>query len=496
MAEETLREERLRKLSDLRAQGLDPYRHTRYERTHLARELQEGFASLKAGEEASERVRVAGRITARRVMGGASFYDLRDGSGRIQLYAAKDQLGEERYELFVEELDIGDFVGVEGHVFRTKRGELSVRVEEYEVLAKALRPLPEKWHGLRDVEIRYRQRYLDLLVNERSRQVFEARTQIIRTMRKFLDERGFIEVETPILQPVYGGTAARPFTTYHNELEQKLYLRIAPELYLKRLIIGGFERVYEIGKNFRNEGIDTQHNPEFTMMECYQAYADYRDMMALTEQMIYAIAEELGRVKLEYQGHKIDLTPPWRRLTLREALLEKTGIDIEEHSTLESLREAIRAKGLRVDEKPTWGKLVDELVSEYVEPELIQPTFLMDYPREISPLAKAKPDAPHLVERFEPFIAGLELGNAFSELNDPLDQRERFLQQEEQRRLGDEEAHPLDEDFLLALEYGMPPTGGLGIGVDRLVMLFTDSPSIRDVILFPALRPKREQARS
>jgi lysyl-tRNA synthetase class 2 len=493
VAEETLRQERLRKLNDLRAQGLDPYRHTRYERTHLARELQEGFTSLEAGEEASERVRVAGRITARRVMGGASFYDLRDGSGRIQLYATKDQLGEEGYELLVEDLDIGDLVGVEGHVFRTQRGELSIRVEAYEILAKALRPLPEKWHGLRDVETRYRQRYLDLLVNERSRQVFEARTQIIRTMRKFLDERGFLEVETPILQPVYGGTAARPFTTYHNELEQTLYLRIAPELYLKRLILGGFERVYEIGKNFRNEGIDTQHNPEFTMMECYQAYADYRDMMALTEQLIYAIAEELGRVKLEYQGHKIDLTPPWRRLTLREALLEKTGIDIEAHTTWESLREAIRAKSLRVDEKPTWGKLVDELVSEYVESELIQPTFLLDYPREISPLAKAKPDAPHLVERFEPFIAGLELGNAFSELNDPLDQRERFLEQEERRRLGDEEAHPLDEDFLLALEYGMPPTGGLGIGVDRLVMLFTDSPSIRDVILFPALRPKRER---
>ncbi len=492
MAEETLREDRLRKLSDLRARGLDPYRPTRYERTHLARELHEAFAGLQAGEEAAERVRVAGRITARRVMGGVSFYDLRDGSGRIQLYASRDALGPELYEPFVDDLDIGDFVGAEGVVFRTKRGELSVKVERYEVLAKALRPLPEKWHGLKDVETRYRRRYLDLIANERSRRVFETRTQIIRAMRAFLDERGFLEVETPILQPVYGGGAARPFTTYHNELEQTLYLRIAPELYLKRLIIGGFERVYEIGKNFRNEGISTQHNPEFTMMECYQAYADYRDMMALMEEMVYAIARELGRVELTYQGHEIDLKPPWRRLTVREALLEHTGLDIEEHRTREALWAAIQRQGLRVDEQPTWGKLVDELISEYVEPRLIQPTFLMDYPKEISPLAKAKPDAPHLVERFEPFVAGLELGNAFSELNDPLDQRERFLKQEEQRRRGDEEAHPLDEDFLQALEYGMPPTGGLGVGVDRLVMLFTDSPSIRDVILFPALRPKRD----
>jgi lysyl-tRNA synthetase class 2 len=493
VAEETLREERLRKLEELRERGLDPYRPTRFDRTHPARQIHDEFSQLAPGEEGQSRVRVAGRITARRVMGGASFYDLRDGSGRIQIYATQDALGPKRYALLAEELDVGDFLGVEGPVFRTKRGELSVRVEEFHILAKALRPLPEKWHGLRDVETRYRQRYLDLLANEESRRVFETRSRIIREMRRFLDERGFLEVETPILQPIYGGAFARPFTTYHNELEQTLYLRIAPELYLKRLIIGGCERVYEIGKSFRNEGIDTQHNPEFTTMECYQAYADYTDMMALTEEMIFAIAWQLGKVKLQYQGREIDLTPPWRRVPLREALIESTGIDIEEHPTLEALRAAIREKGLQVDEKPTWGKLVDELVSEYVEPELMEPTFLMDYPREISPLAKAKADAPHLVERFEPFIGGLELGNAFSELNDPLDQRRRFVEQEELRRGGDLEAQALDEDFLTALEYGMPPTGGLGLGIDRLVMFLTDSGSIRDVILFPTLRSKGER---
>ncbi len=492
MAEETLREERLKKLEELRGRGRDPFGPTRYDRTHPARRLHDEFSELAPGEEVQTRVRVAGRITARRVMGGASFYDLRDGSGRIQIYASQDALGPERYALLTEEVDLGDFLGAEGPVFRTKRGELSVRVDGFEVLAKALRPLPEKWHGLRDVETRYRQRYLDLLANEESRRVFEMRSRIIREIRRFLDDRGFLEVETPILQPVYGGAFARPFTTYHNELEQTLYLRIAPELYLKRLIIGGCERVYEIGKSFRNEGIDTRHNPEFTTMECYQAYADYRDMMALTEELIFAIAKELGKTKLEYQGCESDLTPPWRRVPLQEAVLERTGIDIEEHPTLETLQAAIRETGLQIDERPTWGKLVDELVSECVEPQLIEPTFLMDYPREISPLAKAKADAPHLVERFEPFIGGLELGNAFSELNDPLDQRRRFVEQEELRRGGDLEAQALDEDFLVAMEYGMPPTGGLGLGIDRLVMLLTDSSSIRDVILFPTLRSKRE----
>jgi len=487
---EALRAERLKLLSKLRALGIDPF-PARCRRSHLISQIHEMFSELAAGEETSTKVEVVGRITARRIMGGASFYDLRDGSGRIQLYATRDLLGKE-YELFTE-FEVGDFLGVEGRVFRTRKGELSVRVEGCQILAKALRPLPEKWHGLRDIETRYRQRYLDLLSNEESRRVFETRTRVISAMRRFLDSRGFLEVETPILQPLYGGAFARPFTTYHNELEQTLYLRISDELYLKRLIIGGFERVYEIGKDFRNEGISSQHNPEFTMMECYQAYADYNDMMALTEEMIFSIAEELGKTKLVYQGHEIALTPPWRRVTLRDAIIEHTGIDIEECRDLEGLKGAIAEKGLKVEEKPTWGKLVDELVSEYVEPSLIEPTFLIDYPKEISPLAKSKPDAPHLAERFEPFVGGIELGNAFSELNDPLEQRERFEEMERLRRAGDEEAQRLDEDFLIALEYGMPPTGGLGIGIDRLVMLFTDSASIRDVILFPQLRPKTKE---
>lgn len=486
-----MHEESLRKLERLRLLGIEPY-PSKYARTHMTEELQQEFSGLGAGEVTQTRVRVAGRITARRIMGGASFYDLKDQSGRIQLHATEDLLGAERYQIFMD-LEIGDFLGVSGLIFRTKRGELSVRVEDFQLLAKALRPLPEKWHGLVDVETRYRQRYLDLIANKDSQEVFITRAKIIKAMRRFLDERGFLEVETPVLQPLYGGAFARPFTTYHNELKQTLYLRISDELYLKRLIIGGLEKVYEIGKVFRNEGVSTKHNPEFTMMECYQAYADYQDMMRLTEEMIHFIAEELGKTKLVYQGHKIDLTPPWPRLTLREAIQQKTGIDIEEHRDLESLKGAIKDKGLQVELKPTWGQLVEEIVSTYVEPDLIQPVFLMDYPVEISPLAKRKPGAPHLAERFEPFIIGREMGNAFTELNDPIEQRERFLQQEELRRKGDKEAQALDEDFLLAMEYGMPPTGGLGIGVDRLTMLFTNSPSIRDVVLFPALRPKQQE---
>ena len=488
---DALREERLRKLEELRTQGIDPY-PTQYRCTHALGQLHQGFTDLASGTDTPTRVQVAGRVTARRVMGGASFYDVRDQSGHIQLHATQDLLGPERYQLFTD-LEIGDFVGVAGYVFRTKRGELSVRVENFKMLAKALRSLPEKWHGLTDVETRYRQRYLDLIANEEARQVFITRTRMISAMRRFLDERGFLEVETPILQPLYGGAFARPFMTFHNELKQPLYLRISDELYLKRLIIGGFEKVYEIGKDFRNEGVSTKHNPEFTMMECYQAYADYEDMMTLAEDMIYSVARELGKTQLQYREHEIDLTPPWPRLTLRAAIQQKTEIDIAEHANLESLREAVKRKKLHVELQPTWGQVVDELLSEYVEPELIQPTFLIDYPLEFSPLAKKKPNAPHLVERFEPFIGGFEVGNAFSELNDPLDQRERFTQQEERRRKGDEEAQVLDEDFLIAMEYGMPPTGGLGIGIDRLAMIFTNSDSIRDVILFPALRQKQQE---
>jgi lysyl-tRNA synthetase class 2 len=359
------------------------------------------------------------------------------------------------------------------------------------MLAKSLHPLPAKWHGLKDVEIRYRQRYLDLIANEEVRQLFVTRTRTVTAMRRFLDGRGFMEVETPILQPLYGGATARPFETDHHALDQTLYLRISDELYLKRLIIGGYERVYEIGKDFRNEGLSTRHNPEFTMMECYQAYADYHDMMTLTEEMIACIAQEVtGSAQITYQGHEISLTPPWRRITMRQALFDETAIDIEAHSSLERLRQAIAERGLRVDPTPTWGKQVDELFSEYVEPRLIQPTFILDYPVELSPLAKKKPDAPHLVERFEPFVGGLEMGNAFSELNDPLDQRARFVELAKGREMGDEEVHPIDEDFVTALMYGMPPTGGLGIGVDRLMMLLTDRASIREVILFPQLRTR------
>ena len=484
-----LREERLRKLKALRGLGIDPY-PPRFRTSERIADVVERFAGLDPGTRTGHRARLAGRIIALRRMGGATFLDLREGEAKIQGYAHRDGLAE-RYEL-LELLDIGDFLGVEGEIFTTKRGELSLDIAEFQLLAKALRPPPEKWHGLKDVELRYRRRYLDLLANSESRRRFLLRSRIIRAMRAFLDSRGFLEVETPVLQPIYGGAAARPFETFHHALGRKMYLRISDELYLKRLIIGGYPKVYEIGKDFRNEGLSTKHNPEFTQMECYQAFADYHDMMELAEQMIFHVVKEvLGREEISYQGWEIDLSPPWRRVTLREAILERTGIDIKVHNTKEALEEEARRLGLRLDPQPSWGKEVEELLSEYVEPELIRPTFVLDYPLEISPLAKRKADEPEFVERFELFIGGLELGNAFSELNDPLDQAARFRNQEEQRRLGDEEAHLLDEDFLIALEHGMPPAGGLGIGVDRLVMLLTDAPSIREVILFPTLRPQR-----
>ncbi len=496
MAVSALREERLRKLEALKRQGLDPY-PARCQVSHSAAQLHQVFDGLAPGEQSEQSVWVTGRIRARRIMGKASFLDLRDGSGAsIQLFAAASDLEAADYRRFTE-LDIGDHLQTGGIVFKTKRGELSVRVQEFALLSKSLRPLPEKRQGLRDVQIRYRQRYLDLLTNERSRQVFQRRSKIISLMRAFLDERGFLEIETPILQPLYGGALARPFTTHHHELDQTLYLRISDELYLKRLIIGGFDRIYEIGKDFRNEGVSTEHNPEFTMMECYQAYADYHDMMKLTETMIHSSAQELGQTKLSYQGREIDLSPPWKRITLREAIKQEIDprVDIEEYSTIGSLGPILTEIDIDINallqgELPTWGKLVDKLFSRYVEPKLIQPTLVLDYPSEISPLAKKKPDSPDWAERFEIFIGGLELGNAFSELNDPLDQRERFQWMEKLRQAGDEEAQATDEDFLTALEYGMPPTGGLGIGVDRLIMLLTDSASIREVILFPALRTR------
>ncbi|MEA3406843.1 MAG: lysine--tRNA ligase [Chloroflexota bacterium] len=480
------RQQRMEKLDRLQERGIEPY-PARGERTHTTAEALEAF---REGQDAPH-VAVAGRLMSIRVMGKSTFAHVRDGSGRLQIYLRHDTLGEENYELFCDEIDIGDFVQVEGDLFRTRTGEITVHVAAWNLLAKALRPLPEKFHGLRDTETRYRQRYLDLIANEDVREIFATRTRLITALRRFLDERGFLEVETPILQPIYGGAAARPFTTYHNALDRTLYLRIADELYLKRLIIGGFDRVYEIGHNFRNEGISTEHNPEFTVMELYQAYADYHDMMALVEEMYFSIAAEvLGGPVLTFEGQEIDLTPPWKRMTMRRAILQESGIDIEVYSDYGGLWSAILEKGVHVTEQPNWGKLVEKLFDETVEPTLIQPTFIMDYPIEISPLAKKKPDSPRFVERFEYFIGGLECGNAFTELNDPLDQRERFAAQKRAAREGDEEAHPMDEDFIVAMEYGMPPTGGLGIGIDRMIMLFTDQSSIREVILFPLLREK------
>ncbi len=484
-----LTKERFKKLENLEKKGINPYPH-RYKISHRISQIIDSYDQLTTGEHSGKRTKVAGRIVSLRPMGKATFFDLRDSSGQIQGYGNLGKLNKEKYELLTE-LDVGDFIGCEGEVFKTKRGELSVMVADFKLLAKALRPLPEKWHGLKDVETRYRKRYLDLIANEESRNIFIKRSHIIKAMRKFLDKREFLEVETPILQPVYGGASARPFKTYHNALDQELYMRISNELYLKRLIIGGLGRVYEIGKDFRNEGISTQHNPEFTQMECYGAYFDYRDMMKLTEELIAYIAREvLNTTEITYQGHQIDLSGEWKKITLRDALKEAIGVDIKGCSGKEELEEKLKARKIDYDNQPTYGKLIDELFDEYVERSLIDPTFIMDYPVEISPLAKKKPGEERWVERFEPFIGGLELGNAFTELNDPADQRERFFHQEEMRKMGDEEAQTYDEDFLTAMEYGMPPTGGLGIGIDRLVMLFTNCTSIKEVILFPTLRSK------
>ena len=483
------------KLEHLRDLGVDPY-PLRSDCTHTTAEALEMVDRWREKDQEGgppDVVKLCGRIMSVRVMGKASFAHIADGSGRMQIYLrlAEDGVDADSYDLFRRDLDIGDIIQAEGTLFFTRTGEPSLQVGKLTLLAKSLRPLPEKWHGLKDVETRYRQRYLDLIVNDEARQIFITRSRIIAAVRRFMDERGFIEVETPVLQPVYGGAMARPFTTYYHALDQEVFLRIADELYLKRLIVGGLDRVYEICKDFRNEGVSSHHNPEFTQLEVYQAYADYHDMMTLAEDAFFHVAEEvLGTAQISYQGNTIDLTPPWRRLPMREAILEETGIDIEKAPTLDLLLQLVEKEGLEVDPQPTRGALVDEIFSEYVEPKLIQPTFIIDFPVEISPFAKKKQDQPHLVERFELFIGGLELGNAFSELNDPLDQRERFLAQREQREAGDEEAHPMDEDYIRALEYGMPPTGGMGWGIDRMVMLLTDQASIREVILFPHLRTK------
>jgi len=487
---EDLVQSRLNKLNRLKSQGIDPY-PPRYHCSHRIQEAVSLFQREENNADKLPEVKLAGRIMAVRNMGKATFLDIKDGSGKIQVYLRQDILGEEKYRQ-LEEFDLGDFIGVKGQLFRTKTGEISVKASDFTMLSKSLQPLPEKWHGLTDVEKRYRQRYLDLLSNEEVRRIFIVRSQVINAIRRFLNERGFIEVETPVLQPIAAGALAKPFVTHHHALGEDLYLRIALELYLKRLIVGGLDRVYEIGRVFRNEGISTKHNPEFSMLECYQAYADYNDVMEMVEQMILFVAQEvLGSTKVKFGDDLIDLSPPWKKLTLREAIQQSCGIDFEKFPDEESLREEMEAKGIDTSGVKGRGKLIDKLVSSFVEPSLIQPAFILDYPVEMSPLAKRKPDNPGLVERFEAFAAGMEIANAFTELNDPIEQRRRFEEQENMRKLlGDEELERKDEDFLQALEHGMPPTGGLGIGIDRLVMLLTGQQSIREVILFPQLKTK------
>ena len=476
-------EQRLDSLSRIRARGIDPYPHSYYP-SHTVREA---IALFEQQGERCHDISLAGRIMSKRSMGKMSFFDIRDGSGKIQLSLRYDIVGREKYEL-LQDIDIGDIIGAKGKLFRTKTGELTLQASDFTLLCKSLRPLPEKWHGLVDTEKRYRQRYLDLISNEEARNIFVLRSKTVTAIRSFLDKQGFMEVETPVLQPQAGGALARPFVTHHHALDEDFYLRIALELHLKRLIVGGFDKVYEIGRAFRNEGISVRHNPEFTLLECYQAYSDYNDMMRLVEGMFTNIAQEvLGSTKLVRNGQTIDLSPPWQRLYLRDAIRNYCGIDFEDYPDAASLRARMAELGMEVEPSKARGKLIEELISTFVEPKLVQPTFLLDYPVETSPLAKRKRGNDRLVERFEGFVDGIEIANAFTELNDPLEQRERFRQQLRER-VGDEEVEIADEDFLQALEYGMPPTGGLGIGIDRLVMLLTGQQSIREVILFPQLK--------
>lgn len=491
-ADEFYRQRRA-KLAHLIERGVDPY-PPRYRRSHTAARAARDFQTWEeAGATAPPpEVRAAGRIAAMRDMGGATFIDLRDGSGKLQAYLRRDVLGEDAYE-GLRDLDLGDFLGVAGNLFRTRTRELTVDVREYTLLSKALLPPPEKWHGLADVETRYRQRYLDLMANDEARELFSVRSRVMVAIRRFMDGRGFLEVETPVLQPEAGGAAARPFVTHYEALDSDFYLRIATELHLKRLIVGGFDGVYEIGRVFRNEGLSARHNPEFTLLESYEAYADYNDVAAMVEELVSQVAQEVvGTTRVPNDGEEVDLSPPWRRLTVKDGIREYAGLDLEDYWEEASLRAAVQKMGIEVPPDANWAKLLDELLSTYVEPRLIEPTFLMDYPAELSPLAKKNADDPRFVERFEPFVAGIELGNAYTELNDPLEQRERFTEQARRREAGDEEAEPGDEDFLRALEHGMPPTGGLGLGIDRLVMVLTGQRSIRQVILFPQLR-SREQ---
>lgn len=486
-----LMRQRLAKLQELQAKGQDPFEIVRYDRTHTSKEIKENYEELE-----NKDVKVAGRLMSKRVHGKAGFSDIHDRYGKLQLYVKIDDIGEEKLKFF-KTLDIGDIIGVEGTVFKTKTGEISLHVKDFTLLTKSLRPLPEKWHGLKDPDLRYRQRYVDLIVNQDVRETFFKRTEIIRAIRRFLDERDFIEVDTPILSTIASGAAARPFTTHSNALDIDLHLRIATELYLKRLIVGGFEKVYEMGKNFRNEGISIRHNPEFTMIELYQAYADYNDMMELTENLCAYVCKEVnGTTKVTYQGTEIDFMPPWRRITMLDAVKEYAGVDFTQINTDEEAREV--AKKLKLEDELkkdlkdcSKGDILNAAFEAYAEQHLVQPTFVIDYPVEISPLTKKKKSDPTLTERFEAFVYGRELANAYSELNDPIDQKQRFEQQAKEKELGDDEAYAMDDDFVNSLEIGMPPTGGLGIGIDRLIMFLTDSYSIRDVILFPTMKPTK-----
>lgn len=481
-----LKRVRLEKLQELRDMGVDPF-GGRFQRSTMAQTIKDQFDSFEG-----QAVQVAGRMMSKRRHGKAGFANLQDFSGSIQLYLRQDDLGPDKYELF-KKMDMGDIIGISGTVFRTQKGEMSIHVYDLTYLSKSLNPLPEKWHGLKDVELRYRQRYVDLIVNPEVKDVFVKRSRIIREIRNYLDERGFLEVETPMMQPIPGGAAAKPFITHHNALDTELYLRIAPELYLKRLLVGGLEQVYEINRSFRNEGISTRHNPEFTMLEIYQAYADFQDMMDLTEALISTVARQVnGSLQVEFEDKVIDFTTPWKRLPMLEAIKQYTGLDFMNILSDDEARQAASGLGMEPAPGAARGEIINEVFESFVEEHLVQPTFIFGHPVEISPLAKRNREVPEFTDRFELFVMQREIANAFSELNDPIDQRQRFQRQVEKRQSGDGEAHMMDEDYIRALEYGMPSAGGLGIGIDRLVMLITGSPSIRDVILFPTLRPVKE----
>ncbi|NLV77252.1 MAG: lysine--tRNA ligase [Tissierellia bacterium] len=475
---------RREKLEELKKLGKDPFVIEKYDLTHHSITIKENFEELE-----EQRVSVAGRIMSRRGHGKISFMDLQDSKGKIQIFVKMDAIGKEAYEQ-LNLLDIGDIIGVKGEVFKTNTGEISIRAKEITLLTKSLQILPEKFHGLKDPDLRYRQRYVDLIVNPEVKETFILRSKIIKAVREYLDDRGFLEVDTPILNTIAGGANARPFITHHNTLDLDMYLRIANELYLKRLIVGGFDKVYEMGRMFRNEGMSYKHNPEFTNIELYQAYADYEDMMDLTEDMVAYVAKKtLGTTVIDYQGKEIDLTPPWKRITMIDAIKEYTGVDFNTINTDEEAIEVAKAKGLEIEPGMKRGHIISEMFEEFCEEHLIQPTFVTHHPVEVSPLAKRNPKDPRLTNRFEAFINTWEIANAFSELNDPIDQKERFMEQAKQREAGDHEAHMMDLDFVNALEVGLPPTGGLGIGMDRLIMILTNQPTIRDVILFPTMKP-------